>query len=242
MITAVDGVGPHYQWGKWSVFLTLWGQFTQANYFTFAVLVDLLYMSGNPRINHIAETLRRHRDRWFTLCFGLGNVIGTVFWCIIFPHSVAACTSSGFVFFLQFFAHGITTIAIWTELFVTYHKYGSKILEVILLLCFGAAYMGWTQVCYHFNHVWPYFFMDNLSDVVYWSLTGGIAIMAVIMYFLGRIITHFFWKSRQDYTGAGRSDVVGLHVLNGDYYGGHGMNVHSGKTISYGTYGDVVEP
>jgi hypothetical protein len=234
-IVVAIGISPKYHFGQWACFLTLWGQFTQAIFFTFSALIDLLYMSGNPRVRHMADFLRRHRDRYFTMCFGLANVIGTVFWLVLFPHAFKEILDNDF--YLNFMAHGVTWVAVWIELFMSYHKYGSKILELVLLLGFGGAYMGWTQIAYAHNHVWPYFFMDKLTDVEYWVITAVIALYAVIMYFVGRAVSHFYWKRRADYTGQGNTAMMGMHVL----HHGDPMTVNR-QTVEWGNYGTLVEP
>ena len=66
----------------------------------------------------------KHRDRFFTLAFVTGNMVGIGFWCLLFPHKSAreAFLSSDRETILCLLQHGFTWIAINTEMFITHHR------------------------------------------------------------------------------------------------------------------------
>eukprot|EP01006_Ploeotia_vitrea_P012322 TRINITY_DN32702_c0_g1_i1.p1 TRINITY_DN32702_c0_g1~~TRINITY_DN32702_c0_g1_i1.p1 ORF type:complete len:283 (+),score=0.52 TRINITY_DN32702_c0_g1_i1:26-850(+) len=196
---------PDFRFGGWSCYLTLWGQFTQGMYFLLAFAVDGLWFYSQREA--LVGKLLPHRDAYFTLAFPVANLIGTVFWTVLFPvtglwkWNIPGMPGS---FWLTFLQHGLTWIAVWVELFLVYHQYANKWKEMATLIAYALAYLVWNLICRFKNGRFPYYFQDLLN--AWQTPLFDVLILASIIgvYWLGRWLTARWWgkEGRQvDYMG-----------------------------------------
>lgn len=109
-------------------------------------------------LSDTTKSLIRHRDRFFTLAFVTGNMVGFGFWCLLFPHASArkAFLSSTDNTVLCLLQHGFTLIIINVETFVTRHKYGRWYTELPIVVVYGVCYLGWNILVHVETGVWAY--------------------------------------------------------------------------------------
>lgn len=200
-------------------FLTLWGQLTQGLYFLFAFIVDLkvnrdlkdgwkwLHRSDSQsetfvdrNLSDMGRTLVSHRDRFFTLAFVVGNMVGSGYWLLLFPHKEVredflSDTRSIVTCLLQ---HGFTWIVINTETFSTNHKYGTWWVELIIVYVYGVGYLGWNLLVHAEVGAWVYPSIQAGHDLeVNLLMYGGLVILLGIYYCVGRFVSHYYWGYRE---------------------------------------------
>lgn len=184
-----QAVQPNHQFGWHLQYLTMVGLVVISVFFAYSFLVHATLILS-PRSPKIGTLLLFHRDRYFAVEFALATLISCLFWTLVYP------SVSGFPFFDMFMQHGTTGIALWLELVIVPHLYGSILIELGLFIVFGLIYLVWNFLCFHENGEWVYPFQSDIIHPVILAVASylGLLVVAILAYFLGRFLAYFRWR------------------------------------------------
>eukprot|EP01122_Echinamoeba_exundans_P005301 TRINITY_DN15464_c0_g1_i1.p1 TRINITY_DN15464_c0_g1~~TRINITY_DN15464_c0_g1_i1.p1 ORF type:complete len:269 (+),score=10.76 TRINITY_DN15464_c0_g1_i1:132-938(+) len=190
--------------------LTVWNLILHTLYFLMATVIDfinLLTCTPGPyyrivlskvglfwgRSSKAVHTLpgrsmwEQHRDRCFAIAFAVSNLVGILFWSLLFPGM------KGKILVWDIWTHAATWASIWVELLLVLHVYRWKRLDIPLILVFCGSYLTTNIVYWHTTGKWWYPFQERLG---LWAIAvyPGMILIAIIFYFIGRIISYYYWS------------------------------------------------
>jgi hypothetical protein len=209
--------------------LTVWNLILHALYFFSATAIDfinLLTCTPGPyyrivlskvglvwgRSSKAVHTLpgrsmwEQHRDRCFAITFSVTNLVGILFWTLLFP-GMKSKMYVLFIFFIHeiellksfcrlvwdIWTHAATWASIWVELLLVMHVYRWKRLDIPLILVFCGSYLTTNMVYWHTNGKWWYPFQERLG---LWAIGvyPGMVLIAFFFYYVGRAISYYYWS------------------------------------------------
>jgi len=183
-----------YPLGGWTVFFTLWNQLTQAIYMGGAISADvfsMLQLRGGDYTKHLRRA-HTFTDYLFYTNFATCNIVGLVYWFLIFPMLLTGKGSGigdtvGII--LTIFQHAFTWTFAWIEMVTVYRYYAGHLKALGMMLLFEVAYLAWSLICYAHNKYWPYAFLNNLSVIGLAGVSIGTVVVSALFTLLGRLIS-----------------------------------------------------
>lgn len=120
------------------------------------------------------------------MVWAVGNIVGLVYWSVLFPAQVHDMKAGKFVDTLA--AHGMTTAFAWSEMVCVAHPFDRPKVELPLIVGFALTYLAWNIYCESQNHHWAYpEFQAKLSMAI--PAYCGITVFGVGVYFGGRCLS-----------------------------------------------------
>eukprot|EP01091_Cochliopodium_minus_P016986 TRINITY_DN6536_c0_g1_i1.p1 TRINITY_DN6536_c0_g1~~TRINITY_DN6536_c0_g1_i1.p1 ORF type:complete len:258 (-),score=19.39 TRINITY_DN6536_c0_g1_i1:47-820(-) len=141
-----------------------------------------------------------HRDRFFTLCWTVCNLVFFTFWTIVIITVIMKNKAHFFTtkeILASMFQHVAVVIILWLDQTFIFHKYGNKWVEMFISVIFFTSYLGWNIFFYTHTKNWPYQFQASL-----WNLLKGIPfyfcmiLASGLFYFLGKLANYGIWYQR----------------------------------------------
>lgn len=208
------------------IYLTIWGLTLQAVYFLVALACDLVrlrrlglseYRSDLRLMEQLSPDTSRDSmrqssldedtdnmllllDRFFSLIFVTGNLIGVIYWFAIFTDPLDPAHNDVPSFVMTFFQHGTTWIFVYVELYCSHRQYGKPTTGLAVTFSFLLLYTAWNLACYNINGHWTYDLQEVLATY-WWTIIlgyGAIAVFVVGLYFWGQWLSSKRWTWHLD--------------------------------------------
>ena len=94
--------------------------------------------------------------------------------------------------------HGLTTIFITLEIFITAHRYGRIVVDLGIVLAYASTYLAWNMIGHSIDEVFPYAFQSKIAAKPFVAVLVYMALGATfaLIFFLVRFVSQRIWRTR----------------------------------------------